>query len=396
MTAPHQGAPRRIGVGVISLGWMGTLHSRSYLAVPSHYPDLGLRPVLAHACDISDHRLDFARDVLGFERAGTSWADVLADPAVDVVSICAPNALHREIAVAAAEAGKPFWIEKPVGRDVVDTAEVVLAAEKAGVLTCVGYNYRHVPAVQYIRSLVAGGELGRVSSVRCVFLNGQAADPRVALSWRFQREHAGSGVLGDLFCHVADLAQYVTADRITELSAAASIVHPRRPIVAMGGSHFDLVTGGPTGPVENEDYAAVLARFGGGAVGTFEVSRVVVGPRSGLVLEVYGSAGSATWDFERMNELRVCLAGSPGYTTVLGNAGLGDYARFQPGPGTAMGHDDLKVIEAARFLAAVSEPAGGEPVAVGRATVVDALSAAEVVAAAVRSADTRRWEQVGS
>ncbi|HTK66445.1 MAG TPA: Gfo/Idh/MocA family oxidoreductase [Pseudonocardia sp.] len=390
---------RPIGVGVVSLGWMGGLHSRSYLGVAARYPELGVRPVLVRACDTDRRRMDFARDVLGFERTGPSWQELIDDPGVDVVSICAPNALHREIAVAAAEAGKPFWVEKPVGLHSGQTADVVAAADKAGVVTCVGFNYRHAPAVERLRTLITGGGLGRITGVRCVFLNGQAADPRVALSWRYQREHAGSGVLGDLLSHVADLVVHVTGSRVEQVSAATAIVHGRRPVPAGAGSHFDVVDDpdAPLGEVENEDHAVVLARFAGGAIGTLEVSRVAVGPRCGLTLEVHGTGGSATWDFERMNELRLATTGSGGYVTELADARFGDYPRFQPGPGVAMGFDDLKVIEAARFLGAVIGPEVGGPEAGGneprQATVADALAAAQVVDAAVASARNGRWER---
>ncbi|MFL6269310.1 MAG: Gfo/Idh/MocA family protein, partial [Actinomycetes bacterium] len=118
-------APRHdVGVGLISVGWMGKLHSRAYQALPYVYPELGLRPRLVHAADTAPDRVAFATDVLGYARGSSDYREVLADPEVDVVSICAPNMLHREIGVAAAEAGKPFWIEKPVGRNVEDTAAV--------------------------------------------------------------------------------------------------------------------------------------------------------------------------------------------------------------------------------------------------------------------------------
>jgi predicted dehydrogenase len=386
-----------IGVGLVSLGWMGRLHSKAYRAVPATYPELGVRPVLVHAADTAPDRADYARDVLGYRSASADYRAVLADPDVDVVSICAPNALHREIALAAVEAGKPFWIEKPVGRDAAETAEIAAAAAKAELVTSVGYNYRNAPAVAHIRELVAGGELGRVTSVRCVFLNGQAADPRVALSWRYQREHAGSGVLGDLLCHVADLVTYAAGPStgpIAEVSAASAIVHARRPIAEMGtGTVFSLVEGDDVelGEVDNEDHAAALVRFAGGAIGTLEVSRVAVGPQSQLLLEVSGTGGSATWDFERLNELRVARLGDAGYTTVLAHGGLGDYGRFQPGPGIAMGYDDLKVIEAARFLRAVLER---DTSGAAHCTVADAHAAAEVVQAAVDSAASGSWVRV--
>ena len=117
-----------LGIGLISVGWMGKLHSRAYQAIPIVYPELGIRPRLVHAADTAPDRADYARDVLGYAKATTDYRDVLADPDVDVVSICAPNLLHREIGIAAAEAGKPFWIEKPVGRDAAETAAVAAAA----------------------------------------------------------------------------------------------------------------------------------------------------------------------------------------------------------------------------------------------------------------------------
>src|ERR1700730_4013208 len=152
----------RPGIGLISVGWMGKLHSRAYQAIPLAYPELKIRPRLVHAADTAPDRADYARDVLGYARAGSDYRDVLADPQVDVVSICAPNMLHREIGVAAARAGKPFWIEKPVGRDAAETGAVADAAGAACVVTSIGYNYRHAPAVERVRELIAAGELGRV------------------------------------------------------------------------------------------------------------------------------------------------------------------------------------------------------------------------------------------
>src|SRR5215204_1348355 len=364
-------APRHdIGVGLISVGWMGKLHSRAYQALPYVYPETGIRPRLVHAADTAPDRVDYATDVLGYARGSTDYREVLADPDVDVVSICAPNMLHREIGVAAANA--------------------------AGLVTSIGYNYRHAPAVEHSRELIADGALGRVTNVRAVFFSGYAAEPKGALSWRFQRELAGSGALGDLLSHVVDLVSYLIGP-IAEVSALTSTVYAERPILPMGSAtHFAVIEDGELGTVENDDYAATLVRFsptaqGPGAVGTLEASRTIVGPQCGLGFELYGTDGSAAWNFEQLNELRLCLGRSgphQGYTTVLANPHLGDYARFQPGPGIAMGYDDLKVIEAKKFLLAVT---GGER---RNCSVDDALSAAEVVAAAERSAADGSWQKV--
>ena len=395
-TTTNGGTSGDIGVGLVSVGWMGKLHSRAYQALGSVYPELGLRPRLVHAADTAADRVAYARDALGYARGSTDYRAVLADPDVDVVSICAPNVLHREIGVAAAEAGKHFWIEKPVGRDARETGEVAAAARAAGVVTSIGFNYRHAPAVEHVRELVAQGALGRITNVRAVFFTGYAAEPKGALSWRFTRELAGSGALGDLLSHVVDLVSYLVGP-IAEVSALTSTVYTERPILPMGSAtHFAVIEDGELGPVENDDYAATLVRFaptsaGPGAVGTLEASRIIVGPQCGLGFELYGTDGSAVWNFEQLNELRLCLGRSgphQGYTTVLANPHLGDYARFQPGPGIAMGYDDLKVIEAKKFLAAV---AGGER---RNATVDDAHAVAEVIAAAEASAADRCWRAV--
>jgi predicted dehydrogenase len=381
----------QIGVGLISVGWMGRLHSRAYQALPVVYPELGLRPRLVQAADTAADRARYARDVLGYERSSTEYRDVLADPDVDVVSICAPTGLHAEIGVAAARAGKHFWIEKPVGRDAAEAAQVATAAADAGVETSIGYNYRHAPAVEQARALVADGSLGQVTNVRAVFFNGYAAEPNCALSWRFLREFAGHGALGDLLSHVVDLVQYVVGP-IAEVNALTTTTHHRRPILPMGSAdHFAVIEDGELGEVENDDYVATLVRFAPGAVGTLEASRIIVGPQCGLGFEIYGTDGSLTWNFERMNELRVCLGRggvAPGFTTVLANSRMGDYAHFQPGPGHSMGYDDLKVIEAKKFLVAVT---GGER---HNSTAADAHSVAEVISAAAASADGSGWRTV--
>src|SRR5580704_13027290 len=386
----------RPGIGLISVGWMGKLHSRAYQAVPQVYPELKIRPRLVHAADTAADRVGYARDVLGYARASTDYRDVLADPDVDLVSICAPNMLHREIGVAAARAGKPFWIEKPVGRDAGETAAVAAAARAAGVVTSIGYNYRHVPAVERVRELIAEGRIGRITNVRAVFFNSYAAEPNGALSWRFRRDQAGSGALGDLLSHVIDLMQYVVAP-ITEVSSLLSTVYTQRPILPMGSAtHFAVIENGVPGEVENDDYAAALVRFADdsparGAVGTLEASRVSVGPQCGLGFEIYGTEGSAIWNFEQMNEFRLCLGrggANTGYTTVVGNASMGDYSRFQPGPGNSMSYDDLKVVEARKFLVAVS---GGEQ---RNSTIAEALADAEVISAVAASAQDGAWHQV--
>jgi predicted dehydrogenase len=375
---------------------MGQLHSRAYSALPVMFPELGIKPRLIVAADTNPERAQYAVDVLGYERGVTDYHEVLADPEVEVVSICAPNFLHAEIGAAAAAAGKAFWIEKPVGRSAEETQAVVDAADSAGVETAVGFNYRNAPAIEYARKIIAEGKLGRINNVRGAFFADYSAEPNGALSWRFIRNLAGSGVLGDLLGHLTDLAHYVVGP-IDSVAATTKIVYEERPKLPMGqATHFAVVENGEMAPVENEDYAGLLVRFasdavGAGAVGTLEASRVTVGPRAEYSLEVYGTEGSLRWNFERMNELELALGyDGPhvGFTRILAGPDFGDFSHFQPGAGTSMGYDDFKVVEAKKFLLSyIGEESS-------HADVHDALAANRVVYAGERAAASRSWVDV--
>jgi predicted dehydrogenase len=384
---------KTVGVGLISVGWMGKVHSRAYQALPIAYPELGIKTRLIIAADTSQERADYAVDVLGFERSTLDYHEVLADPEVEVVSICAPNFLHAEIGIAAAKAGKAFWIEKPVGRGVEETLSVQTAAAEANVLTTIGFNYRNAPAVEHIKTLVADGSLGRITNVHGRMFADYSSEPNGALSWRFIRGLAGSGVLGDLMGHLIDLMHY-TVGPISDVNGMTKTVYTERPVLQMGqGTHFDVIEGGEMKAVENEDYAAMMVKFadsaqGAGAMGTLEASRVAVGPRASYAIEIYGTEGSVKWDFETMNEIQLTIGRKGlhlGYQRVMVAPGFGDFDHFQPGAGTGMSYDDLKVIEAKKFLEAF---VGGQAL---NSNINDAVAAARVVSAAEASAESGAW-----
>ena len=383
---------KQIGIGVISLGWMGRLHARSYRSVSERFPELGARARLVAAADPVEEAQRAAVEDLGFERAYADYRELLADPQVEAVSICSPNYLHEEIALAAVEAGKPFWIEKPMGVSAEQARHVARAAADAGLVTAVGFNYRHAPAIEYMRHLVRSGELGRITNVRVWFIADYNSSPRGPLTWRASREKAGAGVVPDLMSHGADLAQYVVG-RIASVTAVTDTFITERPIpTKMGIGHSGFEIGDEVGPVENEDYVGMLVRFDGGVIGTMESSRVSVGPRAEYVVEVYGTSGSARWNFERLNELEICpvLDGgaSHGYTRAMAGPQWGQWQRFQPAIGTSMGFDDMKAIEAAQFIESILT---GKQVAPSAA---DAWCAAEVDEAVVASAADGQWHEV--
>jgi predicted dehydrogenase len=297
------------------------------------------------------------------------------------------------MAVAAAQAGKHVWAEKPLGRSAAETREIAAAVEAAGVRSLVGLNYRQAPAVQHARNLVAAGELGELTRFRGWFVGDYASDPRGALSWRFLRDQAGLGVLGDIMSHAVDLAHLVVGPIVAATAVERTLI-ARRPKVAPGtGTHFSVVEGGELGDVENEDYALAIVEFERGLVGSLEASRVTVGKHTELGFEVHGSRGAASWDFKRMNELELFLPlanGDAGAATVFMAPQHPEYAAFQPGPAIAMGYDDLKVIEAHLFLDSIVDGRQREP------GVREMLAAAETIDAMVRSCRSGAWERVAT
>jgi predicted dehydrogenase len=381
---------RTVGIGVVGAGWMGRVHAVSYRRVRDHFPDCPGKARLVAVADEVDEPARRAVDELSFESWTADWRDVVANPDVEAVSITAPNRLHREVAIAAAVAGKHVWIEKPVGRFPSETAEIATAVERAGIRSIVGFNYRHAPAVQHARHLVQSGTLGAVDHFRSQWVAAYAASPLAALTWRFRRDEAGLGVLGDLGSHAVDLAQYLLGP-IVSVTARTETVVSERPLPTGQGTHFAVVEDGELAPVENEDVVWSIARFERGLTGTIEASRVALGPQARYAFEIHGSRGAVAWDFERMNELSVFLPlenGDSGYARVVMGPQHEPFGRFQPGPGLSMGYDDLKVIEAELFLRSIVDGEQRQP------GVREALATARVIAAMERSAASGVWEDV--
>ncbi|MGD1220744.1 Gfo/Idh/MocA family protein [Streptomyces krungchingensis] len=378
---------RTLGVAVVGFGWMGRVHTQAYARVPHHFPGLTLRPELVAVADEVPGRAEEAAARYGFATGTRDWRTVAADPRVEAVSIAAPNFLHREIGVAMAEAGKHIWIEKPVGLTAADARAVSQAAAKAGVQGTVGFNYRNAPAVAAARELISSGGIGTVTHVRIRLLSDYAAHPEGALTWRYERERGGSGVLGDLASHGVDLARHLLGE-IEALTADTAVFLPRRARPAGATAGHARATGGELGTVENEDYVSCLLRFASGARGVLEACRVSVGEQNNYGFEVHGTRGAVFWDFRRMGELAVsrgtAYQDQPVSTVYVGPA-HGEYAAFQPGAANSMGYDDLKVIEAHHFLRSIED---GTPYG---ATLDDAVHSAETLDAMARSAERGAW-----
>ncbi|PWG64955.1 Gfo/Idh/MocA family protein [Spiribacter halobius] len=344
---------RTLNIGLVGSGFMGKAHTIAYRALPGVFP----RPVrlqLELLADQGEARAREAAERLGFARWTGDWRALVSDPAVDVVDICAPNHLHREMALAAIAAGKAVYCEKPLALSAADAAEMVDAAERAGVTTLVGFNYACNPAAALVREIVAGGEIGEPLHFRGAHNEDYLADPQTPFNWRCERALAGSGALGDIGAHILHAALGVMGP-VAELCADLRTVIPERPVAGDPGRRR---------AVENEDQASALLRFASGATGSIETSRVAAGRKLGLAYEITGSRGCVRFDQERMSEIQLYLADGPpsrrGFRTVLLGPEHPDYAAFSPAPGHGLGFNDMKIVEARDLVDAVLD---GAPVA---------------------------------
>lgn len=381
---------QRIGVGVIGFGWMGQAHTRSYRRMSTIFPERTFDAELVIISDNVQARVDQAVEDFGFRTGTTNWQEVMDHPDVDVVCICAPNMLHEPLAIAAAQAGKHIFCEKPVGGTPEQTVRIEAAAKAAGVITGVGYNYRWAPLVQYAKQLIADGELGEITNYHGRFFSMYGSDPMGLLSWRFMMDEAGYGVSSDILSHSIDLAHMLVGP-IAKVVGTGHTYIPERPLPKEGGTHYDLgQPGDPTGTVENEDYFGAMVVFEGGARGVFETSRSIVGPESQCAFEIYGTKGSLKWNLETMNELQLFLMGEKarGYTTVYAGDRYPYHGNFVPGDANAIGYEDLKTIEDYEFLTSVAAGRQHNP---GFSEAIDYVS---VQAALISSWKSERWEPV--
>ena len=340
-----------IGVALIGTGFMGKAHALAYRSVQAVMGDVpGVRLVTlveTPAAKAAEMGRQF-----GFEKATADWREVLADPAIGLVSITTPNGLHREMAEACLAAGKHVWCEKPMALTLEDARSMEAAARASGRVTQLGYNYASNPAFTHACRLVAGGEIGRVVQVRGWVDEDYQADPDLPWSWRAKIKDAGLGALGDIGCHLISLLTGLVGP-LEAVVGEMETIHKTRP----------LPDGKGRAEVENEDSASALLTFANGVKGTMVASRSAWGRKSRLGFEVHGTEGMVIYDQERMNELQLYQnrgdRAKAGFVTILTSPAHEPYGAFCPAPGHQLGFNDLKVIEAAGLLRAIRD--GGRP-----------------------------------
>jgi predicted dehydrogenase len=388
-------APSELRVGMVGYAFMGAAHSQAWRNAHRFF-DLPRVPRLTALGGRDRAKVEAAAARLGWEGTETSWRALLDRDDIDLVDICTPGDTHAEIAIAALEAGKHVLCEKPLANTVEEAEAMTRAAEAAaarGVRSMVGFTYRRVPAIALARQLVQQGRIGEIRHVRAQYLQDWITDPEFPLVWRLQKEHAGSGALGDIGAHIIDLTQHITGQELTSVTALVETFVKERPLPTES-SGLAAAGGTDKGPVTVDDAALWLGRLSGGAVATYEATRFATGRKNAIRIEVNGSEGSLAFDFESMNELSFYDArddaATAGFRRILVTEPEHPYVGAWWPPGHLLGYEHGFTHQVVDLITAIAKDENPSP------TFADGLQVQRVLAAVEDSASSGAWKEVSS
>ncbi len=384
-----------VNICLIGQRFMGRAHSTAYLKAPKFF-DLPVEPVMHTVVGQDKTQLEAFAKKWGWKNCSTHWRQAVADPEIQLVDITAQNHLHREMAVAALEAGKHVACEKPLAGTIDDARQMRDAARKhKKCKTSVWWSYRRTPAVALAYQLARAGKIGRIYHVRGYYLQDWAG-PDVPLIWRFDKKIAGSGSLGDLGAHVIDMARFITGEEITEINGAIAETFVKQRLIPSVGSAGGISGGaragrGKMGKVEVDDATLFLCRFSGGAVGSFEATRFATGYQNKNGVEIHGDKGAVSFDFEDMNHLlwfdNTAPAKVKGWTKIMvTHAPDHPYAQAWWPDAHVIGYDHTFVNQAADIMMDL----GGMQPTIPLADFADAYQTQRVLEAVSVSAAERR------
>jgi predicted dehydrogenase len=367
-----------LGVGLIGTGYMGKCHALGWNAVATVFGDVE-RPRLVHLGEATQDLADSKARELGFDKGSGDWREVVADPAVDVVSITTPNQFHPEMAIAALEAGKHVWCEKPMAGSLADAERMLAAARAAGTVTVLGYNFIQNPVAVLMRRILQDGQIGEVNHIRIEMDEDFMADAEALFYWKSEAS-SGFGALDDFGVHPLSLISFLFGG-VRRVCGHMSKPYADRPLA-----------GGGRRAVETYDVASVLVELETGASGLIALSRSAWGRKGRIAVQIYGSRGTLLFDQERMNELQLYTTDLPretqGFRTILAGPQHKPYDRFIPAPGHQLGFNDLKIIECRALIGRIRGEA---------ARVIDfeeGIRIERTVDAIGRSALTGAWVEV--
>jgi predicted dehydrogenase len=378
----------KVNIGMIGYKFMGKAHSHAYRDLPLFFPNR-IHPEMKVICGRNPEAVAEAAKQFGWEEYTTDWKTLLQREDIDLIDINAPSDVHKEITIAAAQAGKHVFCEKPLALTLKDSREMLQAVEAAGIKHMVGFNYRFAPAVMLAKKLIDEGQLGEIYHFRAWFLQDWLVDPNFPLAWRLQKDIAGSGSHGDLGAHLIDLAHYLIGDIHEVIGMNDTFIKERPMPTNMTGLTATGNENAEKGQVTVDDATLFLARFESGTLGSFESTRFATGHRCTNSFEINGSKGSVIFDFERMNELQVYLSSDrddvQGFRRVLATDPSHAFAEAWWPPGHTIGYEHTFIHEMVELMDAFREERQPVP------NFHDGVKCQEVLEAVDLSIEKRQW-----
>lgn len=284
-----------LGVGMLGYAFMGKAHSNAYKKLNYIYTPPPAYARLVAIAGRDKERVEFAAHRYGYEKAATDWRELISDASIQVFDNSAPNNVHAEPCIAAAQAGKHVLCEKPLGRSGAEARQMWEAVQKADIVHMCAFNYRFLPALRLARDIIQAGRLGRIYHFRAQYLQEWIIDPNFGMVWRLEASTAGSGALGDLGTHIIDLARFLVGELASVSGITTTFIKERG------------TDGGSRAPVTVDDAFVAIVNFQNGALGTLEATRFARGRKNHQVIEINGEKGSLAFNLERLNELEVYL-----------------------------------------------------------------------------------------
>jgi len=375
---------KKLNIGMIGYGFMGRAHSNAYRKVGNFF-DLPYQPVLKAACARNAEQVKAFADKWGYESTETDWRKLIERDDIDAVDICTPNNMHKEIAIAAAQAGKMILCEKPLAMDSAEGEEMCQAVEKAGVLNTVWYNYRRVPAVTLAKQLIDEGRLGKIFHYRAVFLQDWTIAEDLPQGgqglWRLDAAAAGSGVTGDLLAHCIDTAIWLNGGIQGVTAMTETFIKEREHTLT-----------GKKEPVGIDDACAFLARFKNGSLATFESTRYARGHKALYTFEINGEHASIQWDLHDLHRLNWFDHRDEsivrGWRSIHVTDGDQPYMGNWWVPGLQIGYEHSFVHQVADFLTSAGKGESASP------TFREALETQKICDAVLKSGKSGQWETV--
>lgn len=383
---------KTLNIGLVGYKFMGKAHSNAFKKLGMFF-DPDAEVIMKAICGRDEEGAREAAEKFGWESYETDWKKLIARDDIDVIDITAPSNYHKEIAIAAAKAGKHIFCEKPLALNLEDARAIREAAEKYGVKHQIGFNYRFCPALCLAKQMIDSGKLGKIFHFRGTFLQDWIIDPEFPKVWRLDKKVAGSGSLGDLGAHVIDVARYLVGDVARVIGMSKTFVKNRPLVEKMSGLSGKASENAPMGEVDVDDATMFMGEFENGALITLEATRFAMGHKNAMSFEINGENGSLKFEFERMNELMYFDAaveeGLQGWSMIQVSEGIHPYwGHWWPG-GHVIGFEHTFVHEMYEFVQSIVNNTSASP------DFKDGEKCSQIIEAVEKSIETKAWVEVG-